>query len=153
MDLKKLIVTNVKEWSKIVSLDLWHDNHNLSWFKNSIGLHNFEGESEEPFFNYGYKKEKSTLLYSFCQERIQSIITSRYFKKQLKEISNERKATQEFSTLPSITDCKENINKWRNNIDLNPIDCSLEFLSGFSINGTQFGPDLLNFDYPEIREF
>lgn len=93
------------------------------------------------------------MLYSFCQERIQSIITSRYFKKQLKEISNERKATQEFSTLPSITDCKENINKWRNNIDLNPIDCSLELLSGFSINGTQFRPDLLNFDYPEIREF
>ena len=93
------------------------------------------------------------MLYSFCQERIQSIITSRYFKKQLKEISNERKATQEFSTLPSIPDCKENINKWRNNIDLNPIDCSLEFLSGFSINGTQFRPDLLNFDYPEIREF
>ena len=100
------------------------------------------GDSEESFFSYGYNKETSTLLYLFCKERIPNVITSTCFKKQLNEILNERRTSEEFSTLfcylPSITDCKEDINQWRNIVNLNPIDCSLEFFGGFSTAGTQF---------------
>ena len=53
--------------------------------------------------------------------------------------------------LSVITDCKEDINQWQNNVNLNPIDCSLEFLSGFSTTGTQFWPDFLELKNPEIR--
>lgn len=100
------------------------------------------GDSEEAFFSYGYNKEKSTLLYSFGEERILNVITSTAFKKHLNEILHERRTSKEFSALfyylPFITDRKEHINQWRNNVNLNPIDCSLQFLRGLSTTGTQF---------------
>ena len=121
-----------------------HNKRNISWFKNSISILYIilSGDSEEAFFSYGYNKEKSTLLYSFGEERILNVITSTAFKKHLNEILHERRTSKEFSALfyylPFITDRKEHINQWRNNVNLNPIDCSLQFLRGLSTTGTQF---------------
>ena len=112
-------------------------------------------DEDECFFSYGYNKEKTALLYLFCKERIPNAVTATCFKKHLPEILNEPRNNEEFSDLfyylPSITSRKEDINQFRGNVNLNPIDRSLEFLSSFSNDSVKFQPELLSSEVLEIR--
>ena len=49
---------------------------------------------------------------------------------------NERREKEDFSTLfyylPSITDIKDDINQYRNNVNLSPVDCSISFVESFT---------------------
>ena len=56
-----------------------------------------------------------------------------------------------FFYLLSTTDKKEGINQFHGNVNVNPVDCSLEFLSCFSNDGVRFQPGLLNSEVPEIH--
>ena len=119
MDLKTLTAMNVKKNEvKLFRPIYGHNKQNIYWFKNSISILYIilSGNSEEAFFSYGYNKKKSTLLYSFGEERILNVITSTAFKKHLNEILHERRTSKEFSALfyylPFITDRKEHINQW-----------------------------------------
>ena len=88
------------------------------------------GDIEESFFSSGYNDEKSKVLYSAAKDRIPNTTISTCIKKNFHEIMNERRHIEELSGLffylPSITDCKEKINQFRENVNLNPIDCSLD---------------------------
>ena len=58
---------------------------------------------------------------------------------------NNEKTSSAFFFLPSITDRKERIKQFRDNVNLNPIDCSLEFLNSFSPDKeVNFQPHLIN---------
>ena len=87
------------------------------------------GDVGECFFSYGGDEQKSTVLYSVSKERIPNAFVSTYFKKHFREIIDERRHNEEFSVLfyylPSVTDRKEEINQFRDNVNLNPIDCTL----------------------------
>ena len=107
------------------------------------------GDLEESFFSYGVNEEKSTVLYSVSKKRIPNAFVSTCFKKHFREIIDERRHNEEFSRLfyylPSITDCKEKINQLRDNVNLNPIDCTLDHLNSFSSDPNfNFQPPLLN---------
>ena len=69
---------------------------------------------------------------------------------------NERRHNEESSSLffylTSITDRKVKINQFRENVNLNPIDCSLELLSSFLPDKVDFKPHLLNSKMPEKRD-
>ena len=54
-----------------------------------------------------------------------------------------------FNFLPSITDRKEAINQWRDNVHLTPIDFNIEFIDSFSEKKVKFAPHLLNSSGPE----
>ena len=57
-----------------------------------------------------------------------------------------------FFFLPLITDLEEKINEHRDNVNLNPIDCSLDCLNSFSPDKeVSFRPDLLNSADAELR--
>ena len=45
--------------------------------------------------------------------------------------------------MPSITDRKEEINQWKNNPSLTPIDFTIEFIQKFSSKKAKFEPHLL----------
>ena len=94
------------------------------------------GDKEESFFSYGVNSKKSTVFYSLSEEIIPNTIVSPFSKKDFSGIMDERQQKEESSTLyfflPSITDRSEKINKFRDNVSLNPIDCSLELLNSFS---------------------
>ena len=66
---------------------------------------------------------------------------------------NERCEKEDPSTLcyflPSITDRKEKINQWRDNVNLTPIDFNIEFIESFSKKKVKFAPQLLNSNSPE----
>ena len=81
---------------------------------------------------------------------------STFFKKHFREITKERQHGEDFSTLffylPSITDRKEKINQFRDNVSLNSVDCSLDFLNSFwPDQNVKFQPHLLNSSEPEKR--
>ena len=69
---------------------------------------------------------------------------------------NDRRHNEESSTLffffLSITDHKEKINRFRDNVNLNPIDCSSEFLNSFSSGEFDFQPHRLNSSDAEKRD-
>ena len=113
------------------------------------------GDTEELFFSYVCNIEKSKVLYSAAKNRVPNAIISKCFKKHFHEIMNERQHNGEssglFFYLPSITDQKEIMNQYRDNVNLNPIDCSLGFLSSFSPDKVDFNPHLLNSGGAELR--
>ena len=128
---------------------------NFSGLTTKLAYIILKRDEDECFFNYGYNKEKTALLYLFCKEMIPNAVTATCFTKHLPEILNERRNNEEFSNLfyylPSTTGRNEDINQFRGNVNLNPIDCSLEFLSSFSKDGVKFQPELLSSEVLEIR--
>ena len=63
---------------------------------------------------------------------------------------NERQEKEDSSTLfyflPSITDLKESINQWRENVNLNPVDFTMKFIESFCSKKAKVEPHLLNSD-------
>ena len=106
------------------------------------------GDIEEPFFSYGYNDEKSKVLYSAAKDRMPNATILTCFKKHFHEIMNERLHNEEssglFFYLPSITECKEKINQFRENVNLNPID--------FLPDKVGFKPHLLNYSVAKKRD-
>ena len=108
------------------------------------------GDKEESFFSYRVNSKKSSVLCSVAKQRIPNGIVSTCFKKRYHEIMNEGRHNEEpsslFFFLSSITDKKEKIN-----VNLNPINCSLEFLDSFLFD-KDFQPLLLNSSDAEKRD-
>ena len=106
------------------------------------------GDKNEIFFSYGYDKNKSQILYSYSKQQIPDAFVSTSFKKHYNEIINEKKENEDSSSLffylPTITDRKEEINQWKNNPSLTPIDFSISFIESFSTQKVKFQPNLLN---------
>ena len=78
------------------------------------------------------------------------------FKKKIHEILNERRHNEEFPSLfyflPLTPDWKEKINQHKENVSLDPIDCSLDYLNSFSPDKeVSFRLDILNSDNAELR--
>ena len=108
------------------------------------------------FFTYGYSEKRSKTLHSVAKEKIPNFIISTCFKKHYHEIMNERwyneKCYDLFFYLPSTTDKEKKINLHWDNVNLNHIDCSLAYLSSFSLNKeVSFRPDLLNSSDEELK--
>ena len=107
------------------------------------------GDIEETFLSYGFDKLKSKLLYSFSKQQIPNAFVSVAFSKHFKEIMNGDRSEASSSSslfyfLPSISDRKEEINQHKNNVSLNPIDITVDFIESFSVDKVSFKPDLLN---------
>ena len=106
------------------------------------------GDKNEIFFSYGFDKSKSQVLYPYSKQQIPYAFISSAFKKHYKEIINDKKENEDSSSLffylPTITDRKEEINQWKNNPSLTPIDFSISFIESFSTQKVKFQPNLLN---------
>ena len=118
-------------------------------------MHNLGRRCREYLFTYSYSDKKSKSLYSVAKARIPNAIISTCFKKHLHEIMNERRHNEKssclFFYLPSITDCKEVINQYHENVNLNRIDCILELLSSFSPDKVKFELHHLNSSVADLR--
>ena len=106
------------------------------------------GDKNEIFFSYRYNKNKSQILYSYSKQQIPDAFVSASSEKHYNEIINEKKENEDSSSLffylPTITDRKEEINQWKNNPSLTPIDFSISFIESFSTQKVKFQPNLLN---------
>ena len=108
------------------------------------------GDSEEVILSYGYDAAKAKVLYAVSKEKIPNVFSATCFNKHYSKILNERREKEDHSTLfyflPSITDRRETINQWRDNVNLTPIDFSVEFIKSFSSKKVKFAPHKLNSD-------
>ena len=111
------------------------------------------GDREEVFWSYGFDTHKSKVLYAASKEKIPDTFSATCFNKHYSEIMNERREKEDHSTLcyftPPITGRKEKINQWRDNVNLMPINFSIEFIESFSKKKSKFAPHLLNSDSSE----
>ena len=105
------------------------------------------GDKNKILFSYGYNKNKPQILYSYSKQQIPDAFVLTSFKKH-NEIINEKKENEDSSSLffflPTITARKEEINQWKNNPSLTPIDFSISFTESFSTQKVKFQPNLLN---------
>ena len=106
------------------------------------------GDQHEIIFSYGYDKSKSQILYSYSKNQIPDAFVSTAFRRHFSEVVNDKKEKEDSSSLffflPSITDRKEEINQWKNNPSLTPIDLTTDFIQKFSSKKAKFEPHLLN---------
>ena len=110
----------------------------------------------ESFFSYEYNDKKPKVLYSADKDRIPNAIILTCFKKYFHEIMNKRQHSEQFPGvfvfLSSIKNWKEKINQHCDNVNLNLIDCSLDYLNSFCPDTeVSFRPDLLNSASAELR--
>ena len=114
------------------------------------------GDADEFFFSYGYSKTKSKVLYSYMKQQIPDTFIATGFNKHFKEVVNEKRdetSSEMFYYLPSISDRKEEINQYKSNVSLTPIDVTLDFINSFSNDKNfKFRPDLLNSPSDDQRE-
>ena len=113
------------------------------------------GDADETFLSYGFNKIKSKVLYSFSKQQIPNAFVSVAFKKLFDEIMNENKSDIKsllFYYLPSVSDRKEAISQFKNNVSLSPVNVTLELIESFSSEGALFKPDLLNSSKEEERK-
>ena len=114
------------------------------------------GDEDEFFFSYGYNKTKSKILYSYMKQQIPDTFIATGFNKHFKEVVNEKRdesSSEMFYYLPSISDRKEEINQYKSNVSLTPIDVTLDFINSFSNDKNfKFRPDLLNSPSADQRE-
>ena len=93
------------------------------------------GDKDEIFNPYGFDSSKSQVLYSYSKQQIPDAFVSTAFKRRYNEIVNEKRRSENSSSLffflPSITDRKEGINQWKNNPSLTPIDFETDFIEAF----------------------
>ena len=96
------------------------------------------------------------VLYAVSKEKIPDAFLSICFNKHYSEILNKRHDKEDHPTLcyflPSITDHKETINQWRDNISLTPIDFKIKFIESFSSKKAKYDPHKLNSDGVERQD-
>ena len=90
------------------------------------------------------------------KNKIPNVIITTSLKKHFQEILNERHHHEEFFSLfyflPSVIDRKEKINEHKENVNLNLIECSFDYLNSFSPDEeVSFLLDLLNSADAELR--
>ena len=110
----------------------------------TIGYLVVRGSPEEVFFNYGYDREKSKVLYSQYKRRIPNSFSGTIFNRHREMIKSgeaEGECSNIYFFLQSITDWSDDINKYLNNVSIFLFDITQSQLNARA--GTNFYPSKL----------
>ena len=102
------------------------------------------GDFQEEFFDYGYSKDNSKILYSTHKMKVPNSFSSTIFNRHRIQYESGAFVETEFSNifffLPSTVDRIEDINKYLGSVNLNAVDVDIsEF-------GQNFDPSKLDFN-------
>ena len=139
--------TCLKNEVKLLSCLYDIETGNFKGFHEQVAFIVLRGDADETFLSYGFDKLKSKLLYSFSKQQIPNAFSSVAFSKHFKEIMNKDETEDSSSLyyfLPSISDRKEEINQYKNNVCLSPSNITPDLIESFSVEMVSFKPDLLN---------
>ena len=114
--------------------------------KESVGYIMIRNQEDEVFLSYGYSSEHSTSLYCYQKQPIPNIFRGTAFNSY--KLSNYLESKAEMSDicfyLPSITDRKEDINRYKDMVSLIPVTSTIADISVFSPEGYRFNPKHLD---------
>ena len=100
----------------------------------TVGFMVVKGSPDEVFFNYGYNKDKSKVLYSHYRRRIPNsfsgIIFNCHRTIETGEIDSEFSNIYFF--LPSITNRSKDVNQYFKNVSISPIDITQKQFSDWA---------------------
>ena len=120
------------------------DSSTFKGIETRLALIVVRGDENECFLSYEYDPDKSKQLYSSFKKEIPNVFTSTTFKKFNDFLTSTDKG--EYSTLfyflPSITDRKEKINQFKNNVQLYPLTVPYDEFTEFN-KGKEFFPQHL----------
>ena len=91
----------------------------------TLGYLMVRGDSNECFFEYGYSKENSKILYSYHRKRMPNSFSGTFFNRhriQYKSGALNTDFSKIYLFLPSITDRIENVNRHLGSVNLISID-------------------------------
>ena len=129
------------------------DTAKFKGIETRVALIMVRGDENECFLSYGYDPEKSKQLYSSFKQEIPNIFTSTSFNKFNDFLTSTDKG--EYSTLfyylPSITDRKEKINQFKNNVQLFPLTVEYDQFTTFNKDKQQFFPQHLDSTDLQLR--
>ena len=108
------------------------------------------GDQDESFWSYGYDEEKSNLLYCFLKQPMPNFFC---FNCYSNEMLNEREGFSNiFFILPSVTDRREKINQYKDQVSLMPVDCKFEKFADYAPEGYSFDPSHLSKGHPRLYD-
>ena len=114
--------------------------------KESVGYIMIRNQEDEVFLSYGFFSEHSTSLYCYQKQPIPNIFRGIAFNTH--KLANYLESKAEMSDicfyLPSITDRKEEINRYKDMVSLIPVTSTIGDISAFSPEGYRFNPKHLD---------
>ena len=107
----------------------------------TIGYLVVRGSPEEVFFDYGYDKEKSKVIYSYYRRRIPNSFSRIIFNRHRIQIESgeiDGDSSRIFFFFPATADRSKEINRYLDNVSISLIHVSQEQLNTWA--GTSFDP-------------
>ena len=114
--------------------------------KETLGYIMVRNEPEESFLTYGYSAEHSAILFCYSKQPMPNIFHSTAFNAHKRQTyaDSRTQMSDVFFYLPSITDRKESINKYKDQVSLIPDSCNIQEVSKFAPEGYEFNPTHLD---------
>ena len=106
----------------------------------------------ECFFDYGYSKENSKVLYSHYKMKIPNSFLGTIFNRhwiQYEFGALDMESSKTYFFLPSTPDRIEEIKRYMNSVNLIPTDIHQ---NEFEVDGGNFDPPKLDFDHPDRKK-
>ena len=137
-----------RNYVKMYSPDYDHQTGKFGGMKENIAYIMLRNEEHETFFTYGYNAEYASILFCYSKQCMPNVFKGTAFNThKLQNIAEAKEGRSDiFFYLPSITDRKESVNRYRDQVYLVPVTCSLADLSKFNPEGYQFNPADLDKD-------
>ena len=123
--------------------------------EETVGYIMLRGDRDEFFWTYSFSEEKSNILYCSAKQPMPNVFKGTVSNAYGNEMLNERDRndySKIFFYLPSITDRKEKINQYRDQVSLTPIDCKYESFGDFAPSCYQFDPSHLRLDHVKYAD-
>ena len=112
----------------------------------AVGYIMLRNQEEEVFLSYGYSEEHSSTLFCYQKQPMPNIFRGTAFNSHRLSTHLENKSTMSNICfyLPSITDRKEDINRYKSMVSLLPVTSTIADINAFSPDGYDFNPKHLN---------
>ena len=120
--------------------------------KESLGYIMVRNEPEESFLTYGYSAEHSAILFCYSKQPMQNIFRGTAFNSHKLQAyaDSSTQMSDAFFYLPSISDRKESINRYKDQVSLIPVSYNILKLRKFSPEGYEHPTHLDEFEERDV---